>query len=515
MANLLPQDNYDSFLTASIGSADTTIYVNALPTKTAGFLTLYETDGRTVREKIKYAGISSNPNRLTGCTRGLAFVDTAGVVSDSAVPANQLSHPANVRIAMTDNIHYLARALSQLNGDEETGGVMQNPAVRTINSNRDLIDKEYADSLTASTLPALLVTQNGADPSLTINVGAGSIMVGQTVINYAGAAAQAVSASQTNYVQLNESGSLVINTSSFVAGNIPLAEVVANGTDITSITDRRPILNLPYTDSINDALVGTQGTPSSSNKYVTDQDPRFALLATGIISMFGGNTAPTGWLLCDGTAVSRATYATLFALLFPTVGTFTITLASPGVVTLSSHGLATGDGVYLTTTGALPTGLSANTRYWVIRLDANTFSLATSLANALAGTGINTSVSQSGVHTCVLAPYGIGDGSTTFNTPNLKQRLPIGKDQTDSDFAGLGQTGGAQTVTLTTTELPAHTHTLSGREPVSGSGQSHAQRTTASSGNDAAVSTTTGSSGTGSAFSILNPYLAINFIIKT
>jgi microcystin-dependent protein len=36
---------------------------------------------------------------------------------------------------------------------------------------------------------------------------------------------------------------------------------------------------------------------------------------TGTISAYGGNTAPTGWLLCDGTAVSQTTYADLFAVI--------------------------------------------------------------------------------------------------------------------------------------------------------------------------------------------------------
>lgn len=80
-------------------------------------------------------------------------------------------------------------------------------------------------------------------------------------------------------------------------------------------------------------------------------------------------------------------------------GTFTITIASPGLVTKSAHGLSTGDILYLTTTGALPTGLSASTQYFVIKNDANTFWLATSYANALAGTKINTSGTQSGTHT--------------------------------------------------------------------------------------------------------------------
>ena len=41
----------------------------------------------------------------------------------------------------------------------------------------------------------------------------------------------------------------------------------------------------------------------------------------GTVVMYGGATAPAGWLLCDGTAVSRTTYATLFNVLSTTYGT--------------------------------------------------------------------------------------------------------------------------------------------------------------------------------------------------
>jgi hypothetical protein len=81
----------------------------------------------------------------------------------------------------------------------------------------------------------------------------------------------------------------------------------------------------------------------------------------------------------------------------------TITIASPGVVTWNAHGLDTGQRLQLTTTGALPTGLTASTTYFVIKNDANSFWCATSLANAAAGTKINTSGSQSGTHTATAA----------------------------------------------------------------------------------------------------------------
>ncbi len=89
-----------------------------------------------------------------------------------------------------------------------------------------------------------------------------------------------------------------------------------------------------------------------------------------------------------------------------TLGVVTITVATPGVVTLVGHKLATGDAITLATTGGLPTGLTAGTTYYVVKVDADTFSLATTLANALAATKITTSSSQSGVHTASMATTG-------------------------------------------------------------------------------------------------------------
>ena len=88
----------------------------------------------------------------------------------------------------------------------------------------------------------------------------------------------------------------------------------------------------------------------------------------GVVITYAGSTAPEGWLLCDGSAVSRDTYATLFDI----IGT----------------------------------------------------------------------------------AYGVGDGSTTFNVPNLSGRVVIGPSQSHA----LGSTGGSETITLTESELPAHAH---------------------------------------------------------
>jgi hypothetical protein len=75
-------------------------------------------------------------------------------------------------------------------------------------------------------------------------------------------------------------------------------------------------------------------------------------------------------------------------------GTFTVTIASPAVVTLNSHGYQNNDPVVFTTTGALPTGLSIGTTYYVVNRAANTFQVSSTVG----GAAINTSGSQSGTH---------------------------------------------------------------------------------------------------------------------
>lgn len=78
-------------------------------------------------------------------------------------------------------------------------------------------------------------------------------------------------------------------------------------------------------------------------------------------------------------------------------GTCTISIATPGVVTFNSHGLVAGATVQFSTTGALPTGITANIDYFVIAsgLTTNTFQISATLG----GSAINTSGTQSGVHT--------------------------------------------------------------------------------------------------------------------
>lgn len=54
--------------------------------------------------------------------------------------------------------------------------------------------------------------------------------------------------------------------------------------------------------------------------------------------------------------------------------------------------------------------------------------------------------------------YGAGDGSTTFNVPSLKGRVPVGYDSGQTEFNALNKSGGAKTHTLSTSEIPSHNH---------------------------------------------------------
>ena len=158
-------------------------------------------------------------------------------------------------------------------------------------------------------------------------------------------------------------------------------------------------------------------------------------ILTGFIQMYGAASAPTGFLLCDGSAVSRSTYATLFALIGTT--------------------------------------------------------------------------------------YGAGDGSTTFNVPDMRDKFPVG---TGSTYA-LNATGGSADSTL-----PSHTHTAtvtdSGHnhtylepqfEDGGGGGESEIQNRSTQNTSTATTGITVANSteGTSPTNTNLPPYRGINFIIKT
>lgn len=56
--------------------------------------------------------------------------------------------------------------------------------------------------------------------------------------------------------------------------------------------------------------------------------------------------------------------------------------------------------------------------------------------------------------------YGAGNGSSTFNLPDLKDRIPIGKNTSNNNFNVLGKTGGEEQHQMTIYELPKHNHAI-------------------------------------------------------
>jgi len=147
---------------------------------------------------------------------------------------------------------------------------------------------------------------------------------------------------------------------------------------------------------------------------------------TGEIKLWGTASAPSGYLECDGSAVSRTTYAALFAVIGTT--------------------------------------------------------------------------------------FGVGDGSTTFNLPNLKGRVPVGRG-TGSGLTArtLAATGGEETHVLTDAEMPSHTHTVAVRSPTAGAGASDIALANAAANN----TRTTSSAGSDDPHENMQPFIVMTYIIKT
>lgn len=120
--------------------------------------------------------------------------------------------------------------------------------------------------------------------------------------------------------------------------------------------------------------------------------------------------------------------------------------------------------------------------------------------------------------------YGVGDGSTTFNVPNIKGRILAGRDNMGGSAAGrltgttmtpdgntMGATGGEQTHTLITSEMPSHAHPTGqflGSIPAGGTGY-----TGNDNGGGSAPDGLTGATGGGSAHNNVQPTMLCNVFI--
>ncbi len=105
--------------------------------------------------------------------------------------------------------------------------------------------------------------------------------------------------------------------------------------------------------------------------------------------------------------------------------------------------------------------------------------------------------------------WGAGDGSTTFALPDLRRRTLVGAGGTGTAALAntVGSRGGAETHTLTTAEMPAHTHpapVVTGNYVGSGFG----------SGNSKGPPGNTGSTGSGGAHNNMQPSAVVRWLIK-
>ena len=117
--------------------------------------------------------------------------------------------------------------------------------------------------------------------------------------------------------------------------------------------------------------------------------------------------------------------------------------------------------------------------------------------------------------------FGVGNGTTTVNIPDLRDRFPIGLG-TDAANNAIGETGGARDVTLTAAQMPSHNHwvpiaTLDAQPFGSGDTASASEYAEIGSnpteGGETAPNTS--SAGSGNSHTNMPPFVTVNYVIKT
>ena len=337
--------------------------ITAMPSGVTLLYATIEPRSAVNQECFSFNGITDNGNglvTLTGCIRNL------NPQPPWTALAGNVPHSNNAEVILSNNPPFYSGFL-QTDSNVTITGQFQFPTP-TLPANP--ATKAYVDSIAISGAPDASTTAKGisrlsVDPTVTLGVATITI------------ASPAV-------VSFTAHGLTVDDTVKFTTtGNLPTGLTPGNTYYVISTGLTANTFQLSAT--IGGTAINTSGSQSGTHtlykttpKAVGDNDSRLAKsLATNLV--YG---------------MVRTESAGLFDKV---IGTPTITIASPAVFTLTSHGLVENDTFTLTTTGALPTGLAIATTYYVIAagLTANTFQCALTLG----GVAINTSGSQSGTHT--------------------------------------------------------------------------------------------------------------------
>ena len=195
------------------------------------------------------------------------------------------------------------------------------------------------------------------------------------------------------------------------------------------------------TTAQNNAFTGAAGEISidtdSKNLRIHDGVTAggYEVIPAGTIVAYGGATAPAGWLLCDATAVSRTTYARLFAIIGTAfgVGDGTTTFNLPDV----RDRLTLGKGTNNATLGATGTAAAASG----VITSSNITGILTGASSTVAGSTVASST--------VASNTGTGTSGSTTQTITVGT-LSVASSAKDSSLSTV----------VSSVNTAAHTHTI-------------------------------------------------------
>lgn len=254
-----------------------------------------------------------------------------------------------------------------------------------------------------------------------------------------------------------------------------------------------------------DSGTNTVKGPTTFNATVTFLGAN-NILPTGMIVAFPtGGAAPSGWLLMNGASNnckgSAGVNANLCALLVPlnyrgtANGTVTVDTGTDEIIR-TAHGLTTGDYVFFTTTGTLPSPLVNTSIYCIISTTTDRYKISSTCG----GGAINITSSGSGTH----SEY------DDFITPDARGRNIIGTGQGSGlTNRSIGNTGGEELHVLSLAEMPTHSHELlvNGVQAGAGGGINGVN-------GSSDINKFTENAGSGGAHNVMDPFLVMTYIIK-